>query len=82
MLSEILITSLIANFITLVIAVGGWVFTYKLHNQSKKLQGQAAKIKKLQDEVRARISLEKAACEWIIEIRGGDVKERSVKLEL
>ena len=73
--------ALIANGITLVVAIGGWTFAYLMQREKKLIASQKRKMEKFQVEVRARIALEKAACEWLSELthRTNDAVKRELR---
>ena len=71
---------LIGHAVTLVIAVGGWIFAYILHRDAKSQARISARVERLEAEVRARIFLEEDACDWLAELTFR--QNQSVKLEL
>lgn len=71
--------ALISSAATLLAALGGWLFAYRLNNQSKQLARREKRIAKLEQEVRARIALEKTACVWLGEL--GSKTPRAIQLE-
>ena len=77
---EALWVALISSTATLLAAVGGWFFAYRLNSQSKQLAQREKRIVKLEQEVRARIALEKMACEWLGELE--NKTPRAIQLEL
>jgi hypothetical protein len=62
-------------------AVGG-VFPWLSQRDQKARERAAQRIERLENEVRARIALEKAAIEWIVELRGKDEQGAGVQREL
>ena len=62
-------------------AVGG-VFPWLSQRDHKARERAAKRIERLENEVRARIALEKAAIEWIVELRGKDEQGAGVQREL
>ena len=72
--------AIIGSATTMVVALGGWAFAYLMQRNPNKLSSQARRIDRLSDEVRARIALEKAACDWLGEATGRSAD--SIKLEL
>lgn len=79
-MTETLLVSLFSNIVTLLVAVGGWVFGYLMHADGKRRVQLERKISRLEDEVRARIALEKTACDWLSTLTKRSL--RSVQLEL
>jgi len=79
-MSEAAQIAILGSVVSIFIASGGWFLTLLL-NRRKELQArQAKRIARLELEVRARIALEKAACEWLSELTGRPLN--SSKLEL
>ena len=66
--SEASKVALIGSSITMLVAIGGWIFSYLLQRDAKRTVQNERKITRLEDEIRARIALEKAACEWVAEL--------------
>lgn len=62
-----MLTTLLGHLTTLLVAAGGWVFAYLMQRGAKRRASLERKLTRLEDEVRARIALEKAACEWLSE---------------
>lgn len=62
-------------------AVGG-LFPWLSQRDQKARERAAKRIERLENEVRARIALEKAAVEWIVDLRGKDEQGEGVKREL
>ena len=79
-MSETLLIAAAGYVVTLLVAVGGWVFGYSMQNQARRLARLEKKVNQLESEVRARIALEKAACAWLAELTNRP--SQSVKLEL
>lgn len=73
-MTETVLVALIANVMTLLVAIGGWVLTYKLQCDARRQARLERQVEKLGQEVRARIALEKAACEWL-----GEVTQRTAE---
>lgn len=80
-MNENLLLALLGQIVTLFIAIGGWVFAYRMHNNSKRIQVLEKKIVKLENEVRSRIALEKSACDWLAEVcdRSSDAIKRELR---
>jgi hypothetical protein len=79
-MTETALIALLGYLVTLLVAIGGWVFAYHIHRDAKRLDQLERKTTRLKEEVRARIALEKTACHWL-----GDLTARtprSVQLEL
>jgi hypothetical protein len=79
-MSETLIIATTGYVVTLLVAIGGWVFGYRIQNQSRRLARLEKRANQLKSEVRARIALENAACEWLAGLTNRT--SNSVKLEL
>ena len=58
------------NVVTLLVAIGGWLFAYKLNKQSKRIVRLEKNNLRMRLEVRARMAVETAACEMLSELRG------------
>lgn len=71
---------LLGHAVTLIVAIGGWQFAYRIHVEQKRLANQTRRIQRLEEEVRARIALEKTACEWLATLT--DRTSESIKREL
>ena len=67
-MTETMLTTLLGHLTTLLVAAGGWVFAYLMQRDAKRRASLERKLTRLEDEVRARIALEKAACEWLSEL--------------
>ena len=79
-MSEVMQVSILGSSVTLLVAIGGWIFAYLMQREAKRFARQERKIKKLEEEVRARIALEKAACAWLAELTSRTAD--AVKLDL
>ena len=66
--------------VTLLIAFGGWAFGYRMQREARRMARLEMKVNKLELEVRARIALEKAACDWLSELTNRT--SLAVKLDL
>lgn len=64
-MSNDVMVAIIGSTTTMMVALGGWIFAYLMQRNANKLSSQARRIDRLSDEVRARIALEKAACDWL-----------------
>jgi len=62
-------------------AVGG-LFPWLSQRDQKARERATKRIERLEKEVRARIALEKAAVEWIVELRGQGEQGAGVQREL
>lgn len=62
-------------------AVGG-LFPWLSQRDQKARERATKRIERLENEVRARIALEKAAIEWIVELRGKVEQGAGVQREL
>ena len=69
-MSETLLISLVGYLVTLLVAVGGWVLSYRISSQARRMAKLDSKVNRLTTEVRARIALEKASCDWLSECTG------------
>ena len=69
-MSETLLVAAAGYLVTLLVAIGGWVFGYRMHSEARRLARLEKKVNRLQLEVRARIALEKSACNWVSELTG------------
>ncbi len=67
-MSETLLIAAAGYVVTLLVAVGGWVFGYRMQSEARRLSRLEKKVNQLESEARARIALEKAACEWLAEL--------------
>lgn len=67
-MSETLLIAAAGYLVTLLVAVGGWVFGYRMQSEARRLARLEKKVNHLETEVRARIALEKAACDWLAEL--------------
>jgi len=65
MMTESLLTTLISNGVTLLVASGGWVFAYSMQRDARRSARQVARIDRLETELLARIALEKETCHWV-----------------
>lgn len=63
-------------------AVLGGLFPWLTQRDEKARDRAAKRIERLEKEVRARIALEKAAVEWIVELRDKGEEGTGVKREL
>lgn len=79
-MSENLILGLVSNLVTVVIASGGWWLAYRLQRNDHYVERLGKRIHRLEQEVRARIALEKHVCTQIAEQEKST--ERSVQLRL
>jgi len=68
MQSEIVI-ALITSTATLLVSTGGWVFAFFMQRRSQNLAKLERRIGRLENEVRARIAMERVACQWISELQ-------------
>lgn len=64
-MSESVVIAVAGNVVTLLVAIGGWLVTYLMHRQVRRLAQLQNRVTRLEVEVRARIALEKAACTWL-----------------
>lgn len=64
----------------MLVAAGGWIFAYLMQRDAKQRARLERKLRQLEDEVRVRIALEKAACEWLSEL--STKTPHAAKLEL
>jgi hypothetical protein len=62
-------------------AIGG-LFPWLSQRDQKARERDAKRIKRLENEVRARIALEKAAIDWIVELRGMEEQGAGVQRTL
>lgn len=69
-MNENITVALIASGAALLVAIGGWIVTYWLNRQGKKLDRQQRRIVKLEQDMRAHIAIEKEACAWLSEVNG------------
>lgn len=69
-MTENILIALLGNFITLLVATGGWVFAFYMHRDAKERERLARKVRRLEDELRSRIALEKTACALLSEETG------------
>jgi hypothetical protein len=77
-----ILSAIIAAVAAISGAVFGGLFPW-LTQRDKKVRDRATrKIERFKKEVRARIALEKAAVEWIVELRGKGEEGTGVKREL
>lgn len=72
--------AVITSTTTMVVALGGWAFAYLMQRNANRLSNLARRVDRLSEEVRARIALEKAACDWLGEATGRSPD--SIKREL
>ncbi|MCC7279355.1 MAG: hypothetical protein IT487_13715 [Chromatiaceae bacterium] len=79
-MTETMLTTLLGHLTTLLVATGGWVFAYLMQRDAKLRARLEGKLTRLEDEVRARIALEKAACVWLSELT--EKTHHAAKLEL
>lgn len=79
-MNETMLTALLGYLTTLLVAAGGWMFAYLMQRDAKRRARLERKLSRLEDEVRARIALEKAACEWLGEL--STKTPHAAKLEL
>ena len=61
------LTALVGSWTPLLIAVAGWIVSYLQGRNAKRLSRQQKRIERLEHDGRARIAVEKAACEWLSE---------------
>ena len=61
------LTALVGSCTALLIAVAGWIVSYLQGHNAKRLSRQQKRIERLEHDGRARIAVEKAACEWLSE---------------
>jgi hypothetical protein len=59
-MSETVLIGIAGNVVTLLVAIGGWVFGYRMQSEARRLGRLEKKVGQLESEVRARIALEKA----------------------
>lgn len=69
-MSETLLIAAAGYVVTLLVAIGGWVFGYWIQSEARRLAQLEKKVNQLELEVRARIALEKSACGWLSELTG------------
>jgi hypothetical protein len=79
-MSEDLILGLVSNLVTMVIASGGWWLAYRLQRNNRYVERLEKRIHRLEQEVLARIALERHVCAQIAEQEKST--ERSVQLRL
>lgn len=79
-MSETVLIAVAGNVVTLLVAFGGWIAAYLMQREAKGRKRLEDKVAKLEAEVRARIALEKAACDWLAELT--DRSLDAVKREL
>ena len=64
---ETVLIALAGNVVTLLVAIGGWLVAYLMQREAKGRKRLEDRVVRLEAEVRARIALEKAACDWLAE---------------
>lgn len=72
--------AIIGSTTTMVVALGGWAFAFMMQKRSSKLAQLERRIDRFSEEVRARIAMERTACEWLAEAT--DRTPDSIKREL
>ncbi len=60
--------SIVSNLVTFLVAIGGWIFSYFVLRDSKRLLRLERSIEKYKNEIRARIYEENIACNLIAEL--------------
>jgi hypothetical protein len=75
-----MLTALLGYLTTLLVAAGGWSFAYLMQRDAKRRRRLERKVARLENEVRARLALEKAACEWISELVNKTPRAPQLKL--
>ena len=73
------LVAIVGSATAVAVAIGGWVFGWMMQRDAKKHERQRSRIARLSDEVRARIEVEKVACEWLAGLEGKS--PQSVMLE-
>lgn len=79
-MSDQLILGLFSSVVTLGVAGGGWWFAYKISKDEKRVRSLEATVKRLENDVRARIAFEKHVCKQISD--NEQSTERAVQLRL
>jgi hypothetical protein len=79
-MSESFYISIISNFVTILIATGGWVFSYFVYRDAKKMADLERNTEKYANEIKARIALEGVACDWISELNSESAQSVKIKL--
>lgn len=79
-MNEGIYIALIGNAVTLLVAIGGWVFSYFVYRDAKRMEALERKTDKYANEIKARIALEGVACDWISELNSESAQ--SVKMKL
>ncbi len=70
-----------ANVTSLLVAAGGWVFAWRLQREKTKRERRDKLLERALKEVRARIALEEAALDYIVDTLGAE-KRQAVKVAL
>jgi hypothetical protein len=77
-----ILSAIIAGGAAIAGAVVGGVFPWLSQRDKKERERAAKRIERLKEEVRARIALEKAAIDWILELKGSVQQGAGVQREL
>lgn len=79
-MSESTYIALMSNAVTVLIAIGGWLFTYIVYSKDRKTSQLEKLVAKLKKEVGARIDQEDLACEMIAGLKS--MSPRTVKIQI
>jgi len=77
-----ILAAIIAGSAAIAGAALGGLFPWLSQRDQKARERATKRIERLEKEVRARIALEKAAVEWIVELRGHGEQGAGVQREL
>jgi hypothetical protein len=79
-MSESTYIALMSNVVTVLIATGGWLFTYIVYSKDRKTSQLEKLVAKLKKEVSARISQENIACKMISQLNS--MSPRTIKIQI
>jgi hypothetical protein len=70
---------IIGSATTVAVAIGGWIFSWAMQRDAKTRDRLQKRVAKFEQEVLARIEVEKSASEWIAEL--SNLTPRAAMLE-
>lgn len=76
-----LIVSIMNNVVVLIVAAGGWLMAWRLHNDKKQQTRNEAWAKKLESDLEWRIKHEQVSADYVAELAGvtADKAKRDIR---